>query len=471
VLDFFGYHSEWNLGSPGGWDYQRITQLIGKAVWEALNRVAPIPVDLNFDHPKLYPIRGFLSMLLNAHRQRGESDRNLIAVVAEEETLDTVTENRNLAEWINSRGVRGQLMAPQELELRDGEVCWHGEKVSLLFMDFNTDVLLRLHRRYGLDPVLQAVSENRVINPRGMEPINVKSTFEVITGPLAGRFTGEIVRRTPWTRRFYERSTEGPENEPIGDLVEWTRNNWERLVLKPERGYSGKGVKVGGVHAGVDEAIEGALDAGDYIVQEKIPLDLWAEDIPTLNRQEGRIDLVGYQTDFRCLVGSEGLLGFLGRYGGVPTNVGSGGGVQPLAVLQGCARTDEAARRINDAIMDMDYADVLPIVEMQKRQALEHRFTYLLGPIKIALRPRLLTAGQLSALDRYCSHLWNDCLTLERMWRSGELDHLVGIEQEELEIARMQPWEGGAAIIASDGLFSFYPGSGNGAGGAGNARE
>ena len=29
---FAGYHSEWNLGSPGGWDYQRITQGIGKAV-------------------------------------------------------------------------------------------------------------------------------------------------------------------------------------------------------------------------------------------------------------------------------------------------------------------------------------------------------------------------------------------------------------------------------------------------------
>ena len=33
---FLGYHSEWNMGSPGGWDYQRITQEIGKAVWEKL---------------------------------------------------------------------------------------------------------------------------------------------------------------------------------------------------------------------------------------------------------------------------------------------------------------------------------------------------------------------------------------------------------------------------------------------------
>jgi hypothetical protein len=44
VHEFQGYHSEWNLGSPGGWDYQRITQLIGKAVWEKLNQVRPIDV-------------------------------------------------------------------------------------------------------------------------------------------------------------------------------------------------------------------------------------------------------------------------------------------------------------------------------------------------------------------------------------------------------------------------------------------
>jgi hypothetical protein len=457
LSDFFGYHSEWNLGSPGGWDYQRITQLIGKAVWDAFGRAVHLDVVLDFDHPNLYPVRGFVDMLVHAHRQRGEPERNLIAVVAEEETLDSVTENRNLAERLNRvRGVRGQLMAPQELECRSGEVCWRGMKVALIFMDFNTDVLLKLHRRYGLEPILQAVRENRVVNPRGTEPINVKSTYEVLTSHGEGIFHDEIRGRTPWTRQFYERATEGPQGEPVSDLVEWTRRNWHNLVLKPERGYSGKGVMVGGVYDNGDEAVRIALEAGDYIVQEKIPLDLWSEDIPALDTENNRVQLIRYQTDFRCLVGSEGLLGFLGRYGGVPTNVGSGGGVQPLAVLHTDGSTDDAVSRINEAILNMDVEDVLSIVELQRRRALEHRFTYLLGPIKIALRPRLLTPGHLVSLERYCSALWDDCLTLERMWRSGELDHLIRIEEEELEIARMQPWQGGPAIIASDGLFSFF---------------
>ena len=197
----------------------------------------------------------------------------LIAVVAEEETLADVTENQNLARHLDAiDGLNGALMAPQELELENGRVSWKGRPVSVIFMDFNTDVLLALHRSHDLSPVLQAVREQRVINPRGTEPINVKSMFEVITGPHRSRFHEEIVRRTPWTRQFYARRTEGPNGEVIDDLIEWTRSNWDNLVLKPERGYSGKGVRVGGVNPDADEAVNLALRAGDYIVQEKIPL-------------------------------------------------------------------------------------------------------------------------------------------------------------------------------------------------------
>jgi hypothetical protein len=44
VSSFLGYHSEWNLGSPGGWDYQRMTQEIAKVVWHQINTVRSPPV-------------------------------------------------------------------------------------------------------------------------------------------------------------------------------------------------------------------------------------------------------------------------------------------------------------------------------------------------------------------------------------------------------------------------------------------
>ncbi|MBW2108197.1 MAG: hypothetical protein JRI36_05960 [Deltaproteobacteria bacterium] len=456
MKEFVGYHSEWNLGSPDGWDYQRVTQVIGKAVWERLQQIRPMPVELDFDHPLLFPIHGFVEMLLKALRDRCGATTGLIAVVAEEETLETVTENRNLAQHLNAvEGVDGVLCAPQELELQNGRVCWRGRPVSLIFMDFNTDVLLDLHRKYDLGPLLQAVSENCVINPRGMEPINVKSMFEVMTGPRAVRFHKTVVDRTPWTRQFYARRTEGPAGEAISDLLEWTREHWETLVLKPERGYSGKGVRVGGVHPDVDDAIALALKKGHYIVQQKVPMDLWSEDIPVVNTQENALALEQCQTDFRCLMGPQGLLGFLGRFGGVPTNVGSGGGVQPLAVLRSDMPVSQAVRRINEAMVQMPVGDILEVIDLQEKMALENDFTYLLGPIRIALRPRVLTVDQLAALKQYGLDVWADCLALEKMWLSGELDDIVDIEEEELNIARSQPWGGSPAIIASDGLFGF----------------
>jgi hypothetical protein len=452
---FWGYHSEWNLGSPGGWDYQRITQEIGKAVWERLNQIRPTGVDLDFDHPLLYPVVGFAEMLVQLHRTREGSNPGVIAVVAEEETLEDVTENINLARRLSKfQGITGVLIAPYELELKKGRVCYRGQPVSVIFMDFNTDVLLKLHKKYNLAPLLQAVRENRVINPRGTEPINIKSVFEVLTSSPGDRFHPEIVNRTPWTRRFYPRKTQGPRGEEIKDLIEWTRAHWENLVLKPTRGYSGRGVRVGGVHEDADEAIELALKGEEYIVQEKIPLHLWAEEIPEVD-EEGRLVLKPYQTDFRCLVGPGRVFGFLCRYGKVPTNVGSGGGVQPLGILRSPMDVREAVNRINQSLLDLGSQDLAHLVEMQKRMALERRFTYLLGTIKIALRPRVITPRQIEVLKVYCAALWEDCITLEKMWLSGELDHLVSMEEEELEIARSQPWGGSPAIIASDGLFSF----------------
>jgi hypothetical protein len=454
---FLGYHSEWNLGSPGGWDYQRITQEIGKTVWDRLNPLTGLNEVLDFEYPFLCPVNGFVKMLLSAWQSINGRNEGLIAVTAEEETLSDVVENRNLVSHLNRiEGICSVLLAPQYLEISNGKVAYNGKPVDLIFMDFNTNVLLDLHRKHNLEPLLQAVREGRVINPRGTEPVNSKGVFEILTDPEKKKFfNSETVKRTPWTRQFYERKTIGPDNQEIPDLVEWTRKNWNDLVMKPERGYSGKGVKIGGKDADIDNIIETALKAGDYIVQQKIPLALWGEMIPEYNSSEGSVSLKQFQTDFRCLFGEAGLMGFLGRVGGIPTNVGSGGGVQPLAVIGEETDIRDLTNRINEAIINLRSDKVAEISEFQDKLAIENRFTYLLGPIKIALRPRLIKVSQMKALDKYCQGIWNDCLILEKMWQSDEFGIRMKIDPEELEIIKSQPWNGSPAILASDGLFSF----------------
>jgi len=103
----------------------------------------------------------------------------------------------------------------------------------------------------------------------------------------------------------------------------------------------------------------------------------------------------------------------------------------------------------------IDYGNLLAIQDAQNTLALKVKFTYLLGPIKIALRPRIITAQQLVDLQTYCRAVWDDSIKLEQMWHAGELDDYIDIEEKELEIARLQPWHGGPAIFAADGLFGF----------------
>ena len=457
MKDFLGYHSEWNMGSPGGWDYQRTTQMIAKTIWNKLNKITKINIDLDFDHPLLNPVSGFADMLVNAHRNKEGSNNGTIAIVAEQETLEDVTENINLANRLNTiDGIKGILAAPHEFELKNSKVCYKGEPVSIFFLDFNNDILLKLHRKHNLKALIQAVKENRTLNPRGTEPINVKSMFEVITqDKYENRFHPEIVFRTPWTRRFFGRKTTGPDNENIADLISWTKDNWANLVLKPERGYSGIGVEVGDENKNADNIIKTAIEHGSYIVQKKIPLALWTEEIPEPNFKTCNIVIKQYQTDFRCMMGLNKVFGFLGRYGGVPTNVGSGGGVQPLGVLRSPISVKEAVKRLNNALLEMKFENLAELSDMQDKMALKEKFTYLLGPIKIALRPRIIAPEQLIALQNYCKAMWQDCLVLEKMWENDELNDYISIEEEELKIARMQPWNGSPALFASDGLFSF----------------
>lgn len=126
-----------------------------------------------------------------------------------------------------------------------------------------------------------------------------------------------------------------------------------------------------------------------------------------------------------------------------------------MAILQSPMTVGEAVQRINENIAAMDFGDLLTILDEQNAMAMKEKFTYLLGPIKIALRPRIITSEQLTDLQAYCRAMWDDCVKLEQMWFAGELKDYIDIEPEELEIARLQPWNGGPAIFAADGLFGF----------------
>ncbi len=456
--EFQGYHSEWNLGSPGGWEYQRMTMELGEWCWERIQELTGLDILLDFEHTILNPRDGFVDLMLSVHKRGYGSSgkRPFIVVTAEEATLKVVMENINTVSYLNGlTGISAALTAPERIEQSGDTVTLDGKEITVLFMDFNNDVLLELKKKHDIGPLLTAVKKGIVVNPRGADPINSKAVFEAVHKDLRDRFSETTVYRTPWTRLFRERSTTGPQGEDIPDLVEWVRRNWERVVLKPEKAHSGVGVFVGCVRGDRDGDIQEALERNDYVVQEVVHLDLWAEEFPWLDHERKEVVLKKWQTDFRCMMTERGLIGFLGRFGGIPTNVGSGGGTHGIAILHSPISVREAVDRINEAILGLGYATLKEIQEEGEQKAVRMGLVYTKGPIRTLLRPRVITMQHLEGLEEYVNNIWQDSITLERLWREGALDHLVHLTAEERELALLQPWEGSPALFASDGLFSL----------------
>ena len=456
MQNFKGYHAEWNLGCPGGWEYQRMAQERGKLCWRRVKKISGIEIELDFEHPILNPVPLFIDMLLRAHRIKFLREKPFILLVAEEDTLDKVTENINLVASLNRlKGVNAALTSPQKLEQKGDDIVYNGHKVTVIFLDVNNDVLLRIAKKHNIKPLLSAVKKGMVVNPRGMEPVGAKGIFEVVTGDLSPHLSPSTVKYTPWTRLFYPRKTTGPDGESINDLIEWVRDHWEAVLLKPVYGYSGKGIFVGPRSDTRDKDIQIALEGDPYIVQAFIPTGLWAEDYPWIDLENKRVTLKQWQTDFRCFVNDKGLIGFLARFGGIPTNVGAGGGGQSVAILKTDIPVGEAVRRINHAIIELGFSTVMEIQKEIDEKGLELKHTYLKGPTPTTLRPRIISPSQLAALRDYSANLWVDLLKLEKWWLEGQLNDVVQMGKGEEEIARMQFWGGSPALIASDGLFSF----------------
>lgn len=454
--NFLGYHSEWNLGSPGGWDYQRMTLELGKWSWERIQELIGIDILLDFENTILNPRDGFIDLMLRVHHKNYGGKKPFVVITAESGTLEIVMENRHTVGYLNNMpGVTAALAAPEQIELIGDAVTLNGKEITVLFMDFNNDVLLKLKKEHNIDPLITAAKKGIVINPRGTDPINSKGVFEAVHKDLRGFMSEDTVYRTPWTRLFRERSTTGPSGEHIPDLVEWVRKNWEHIVLKPEKAHSGEGVFVGCIRKDKDSDIQEALERNDYIVQEVIPLDLWAEEFPWLDHENKEVILKKWQTDFRCMMTEKGLIGFLGRFGGIPTNVGRGGGTHSIAILHSHISIKEAVDRINDAIVSLGYDTLKEIQDEVDHKAAQIGLIYTKGPIKTLLRPRIITLEQLQALNQYVRYIWQDLIKLERFWRDGSLDSFIQMTEEEKELVLIQPWKGGPGLFASDGLFSF----------------
>jgi hypothetical protein len=223
------------------------------------------------------PVRGhLLNALLETYTQwlgRAPEHAPQIAVV-DWEDVPTRNEHRLCREWFESHGVKTILSDPRSLEYRDGKLYDGDFRVDLIYKRVLGQ---ELFQRMGLNnPIFRALRDRAVCISNSFQALLLykKSSLAFLSDEANHHlFTAGEIRaigeHIPWTRMVSDRATDY-KNSTI-NLVEWIAANREKLVLKPNDAYGGKGVVLGWETPPQEwnAAISTAL-AQPTIVQEKV---------------------------------------------------------------------------------------------------------------------------------------------------------------------------------------------------------
>ena len=251
--------------------------------------------------------------------------------------LPTIKEFELFKEYFESRGYASVICSPDELEFANDELSYQGTVIDIVYKRLLVNEYLPImEEQPALLDAYRAGAICMVNSFRG-KLVHKKAIFAVLTNEkYAHLFNDEessaITKHIPWTRKFREESTVN-KGETI-DLVEWTRANLNKLVLKPNDDYGGHGIYIGW-NATVgewDDAIKLALADGDYLVQERVKTA--KELFPVITDDAGSWEMVEQLVDLDPLL-------FLGKVGSAFTrlsstelaNVSSGGGMVPTFII------------------------------------------------------------------------------------------------------------------------------------------
>jgi hypothetical protein len=256
----------------------------------------------------LHPLparHGVLHALLGAYRQfSGRSELPRIGIL-DWSDVPTVSEFNFFRDYFRSHGIQAEIHDPRECEYRNGKlIAPGGFEIDLIYKRVLIDELVL---RLGMDnPVVRAVRDGAVcmVNPFRCKIVYKKASLAVLGDERnAQMFDADelaaVRAHVPWTRVVEERRTE-KDGETI-DLLPWAAANRERLVLKPNDDYGGRGIVLGWLVT--DEVwqatLRTALDA-PYVVQERIvlpqePFPSWVDG--SVQVTDRMIDIAPYVTN------------------------------------------------------------------------------------------------------------------------------------------------------------------------------
>jgi glutathionylspermidine synthase len=316
---------EFNADSAAGIGYTDI-------LYEGLDSAIDLPpVRSEFDTSYTPMLPRLVATLLDAYaqfRSRDMPERPRLALV-DVEGSPAVPEFRIVCHAASAAGVDARHCLLSDLDYDGLVLRAGGEPVELVYRRALLEDVLAADAQ----ALLAALRDGRVcmVNPFRSRVANNKKLFALLDDPrFADREELEAIRETiPWTRVLRDgRATYG---EWVVDLLPFTSDNRERLVLKPASDYGGHQVALGieTEQADWDGLIEEHAPAGDFVVQEYIPVP--QEMFPTVHEGHIHMQLKHFNIN---------PFGIGGQYAGMITrisdraviNVSAGGGLLPSVI-------------------------------------------------------------------------------------------------------------------------------------------
>jgi hypothetical protein len=214
---------------------------------------------------------------------RGVREKPRIAILDWKE-VPTYPEFVLFENYFRQQGLECIIADPREVEYRDGKLYAGDFHITLVYKRV---LINELVERGGMNqPLIRAVRERAVclVNPFRCKPLYKKASLAVLSDEASQRlFTpGQqqaIAAHIPWTRIVEERRT--TFGGQTIELVPFLLENKDRLVLKPNDDYGGKGIVLGWTvdEARWQQAVQTAL-ATPYVVQQRVTVP--AETFPAL---------------------------------------------------------------------------------------------------------------------------------------------------------------------------------------------
>jgi hypothetical protein len=292
-----------------------------------------------------YDVRGFegstkmLEVLLSAYEEflGRKPDKNPVIGIVDLKGLPTQKEFELFKDYFESQGYKSVICSPDELEFDGKNLSFQGTTIDIVYKRLLVNEYLPVIKEYPA--LLEAYRAGVIcmVNSFRSKLVHKKAIFAVLTNERYAHLFNEeelqaIAAHVPWTRKFREEKTVYQKGEI--DLVEWTRTNSGKLVLKPNDDYGGHGIYIGWNSSETewDEAINVALENGDYLVQERVQTS--KEMFPMLD-ESGNFHFIEQLVDLDPLL-------FNGKVGSAFTrlssselaNVSSGGGMVPTFIIK-----------------------------------------------------------------------------------------------------------------------------------------